>query len=304
MSAIWNAFVDFFALILQTLTDWTGSLGIAIILFTILTRLLILPLTIKQLQSSRKMQALQPAMAELRRKYGKDQQRLTEEMSKLYREHKVNPAGSCLPLLIQLPIFLGVWQAVYRLTTASGVSGETFLGIDLGLAAWQNGQLTGWQYLILPILSVLLQLLTSVMAMPKIQDPQQKAMSQAMLVMPLVFGYIGFTFNQGAVLYWVTGSLFAVVQQYFIGGWGSLTNYLPFLPERQGVFAPVPPVAVPAVAEAAGVSSQAGRPEAEASRTDFWAPLNKLRTEPAQGSDPATEAAIREVKTQVNRKRR
>jgi YidC/Oxa1 family membrane protein insertase len=302
MSAIWNAFVDFFALILQTLTDWTGSLGIAIILFTILTRLLILPLTIKQLQSSRKMQALQPAMAELRRKYGKDQQRLTEEMSKLYREHKVNPAGSCLPLLIQLPIFLGVWQAVYRLTTASGVSGETFLGIDLGLAAWQNGQLTGWQYLILPILSVLLQLLTSVMAMPKIQDPQQKAMSQAMLVMPLVFGYIGFTFNQGAVLYWVTGSLFAVVQQYFIGGWGSLTNYLPFLPERQGVFAPVTPVAVPAAA--AGVSSQGGQAEAEASRTDFWAPLNKLRTEPAQGSDPATEAAIREVKTQVNRKRR
>ena len=258
MSAIWNTFVDFFALILQTLTDWTGSLGIAIILFTILTRLLILPLTIKQLQSSRKMQALQPAMAELRRKYGKDQQRLTEEMSKLYREHKVNPAGSCLPLLIQLPIFLGVWQAVYRLTTSSGVSGETFLGINLGLAAWQNGQLTGWQYLILPILSVLLQLLTSVMAMPKIQDPQQKAMSQAMLVMPLVFGYIGFTFNQGAVLYWVTGSLFAVVQQYFIGGWGSLTNYLPFLPERQGVFAPVAPVAVAQASESESAVRPAG----------------------------------------------
>lgn len=301
MSSIWNAFVDIFASVLGSLAQWTGSLGIAIILFTILTRLLILPLTIKQLQSSRKMQALQPAMAELRRKFGKDQQRLTEEMTKLYRDHKVNPAGSCLPILIQLPIFLGVWQAVYRLLTQNGATSEIFLGVNLGLAAWQNSQFSGIQYLILPVLSVLLQLLASVMAMPKIQDPQQKAMSQAMLLMPLVFGYIGFTFNQGAVLYWVTGSLFAVVQQFFIGGWGSLTNYLPFLPERQGVFAPVTPVAVPAASEPEGTSSRA---EAEPARADFWAPLNKLRTEPAQSSDTATEAAIREVKTQVNRKRR
>jgi len=302
MSAIWNAFVDFFALILSTLDGWTGSLGIAIILFTILTRLLILPLTIKQLQSSRKMQALQPAMAELRRKYGKDQQRLTEEMTRLYRDNKVNPAGSCLPILIQLPIFLGVWQAVYRLLTENGVTSEIFLGVNLGLAAWQDGRFSGLQYLILPVLSVLLQLLVSVMAMPKIQDPQQKAMSQAMLLMPLVFGYIGFTFNQGAVLYWVTGSLFAVVQQYFIGGWGSLTNYLPFLPERQGVFAPVTPVALPATAETEGASGRLD--SAETPRADFWAPLNKLRTETAKGGDPATEAAIREVKNQVNRKRR
>lgn len=299
MSSLWNAFVHIFVVVLEALAGWTGSLGIAIILFTILTRLLILPLTIKQLQSSRKMQALQPAMAELRRKYGKDQQRVTEEMTKLYRENKVNPAGSCLPLLIQLPIFLGVWQAVYRLLNASSVT-ETFLGVNLGQAAWQNGQFHGLQYLVLPVLSVLLQLMVSVMAQPKIQDPQQKAMSQAMLLMPLVFGYISFTFNQGAVLYWVTGSLFAVVQQFFISGWGSLTNYLPFLPERQGAFAPIVPVAVAASEQPEGPS---GRPEADAPRSDFWAPLSKLRTE-AAASDPATEAAIRDVKNQVNRKHR
>src|SRR5918998_6851319 len=118
----WQQFVDFLVFVLRTLTDWTGSLGIAIILFTIITRLAMLPLTIKQLQSSKKMQELQPHMAELRRKYGKDQQKLTEEMTKLYREQKVNPAGSCLPLLIQLPIFIGVWQAVYKLLTQEGVA--------------------------------------------------------------------------------------------------------------------------------------------------------------------------------------
>ena len=309
MSAIWGAFVGFLEFILQTLMTWTGSLGIAIILFTIVTRLFLLPLTIKQLKSSRKMQELQPMMAELRRKYGKDQQKLTEEMTKLYREQKVNPAGSCLPLLIQLPIFLGVYQAVIRLVQSGGAR-EMFLGIQLGLSAFQQpndltasipGFTPGFQgvaYLVLPVLSVLLQFLTTIMATPKIQDPQQKSMSQALMFMPLIFGYIGFTFNQGAVLYWVTGSLLAVIQQYFVSGWGSLTNYLPFLPERKGLFPPVTPAAV--TADGADATSE----PAEA-KSDFWAPLSKLAPNSASaGADTATEQAMRDVKNQINKKRR
>jgi YidC/Oxa1 family membrane protein insertase len=306
---MWGSFVDFLATILSSLTTWTGNLGIAIILFTILTRVALLPLTIKQLKSSKKMQELQPMMAELRRKYGKDQQKLTEEMTRLYREQKVNPAGSCLPLLIQLPIFLGVYQAVIGIVQEAAIPNaqKIFLGINLGLSAFQstnpNPELfpnfvpgfQGAQYLVLPILSVVLQLLVTVMARPKIEDPQQKAIMQAMMFMPLLFGYIGFTFNQGAVLYWVAGSLLAVIQQYFVTGFGSLTNYFPFLPERQGFLTPTtPPVAAAAEADEA---------TADEPKTDFWTPLNKLRATTPAG-DAATEQAIADVKRQIGKKRR
>ncbi len=304
---MWSSFVNFLATILSSLTTWTGSLGIAIILFTIITRVAMLPLTIKQLKSSKKMQELQPMMAELRRKYGKDQQKLTEEMTKLYREQKVNPAGSCLPLLLQLPIFLGVYQAVIHIVQEAAIPAaqKIFLGINLGLATFQPAnELTatipgfqpgfqGAQYLVLPILSVVLQFMVTLMAQPKIQDPQQKAIMQAMLFMPFLFGYIGFTFNQGAVLYWVAGSVWAVIQQYFVTGFGALTKYLPFLPERQGFLTPTtPPVTVTADESAA-----------DEPKSDFWAPLNKLRATTPAG-DAATEQAIADVKRQISRKRR
>jgi YidC/Oxa1 family membrane protein insertase len=309
---MWGAFVNFLSTILESLTVWTGSLGIAIILFTIITRLAMLPLTIKQLKSSKKMQELQPMMAELRRKYGKDQQKLTEEMTKLYREQKVNPAGSCLPLLLQLPIFLGVYQAVIALVMEDRISlaQKAFLGLQLGLATFQQpNELTatipgftpgfqGAQYLVLPILSVALQFMVTLMAQPKIQDPQQKMMMQAMMFMPLMFAYIGFTFNQGAVLYWVAGSVWAVIQQYFVTGFGALTKVFPFLPERQGFLTPS---AQPVLATAeAGAGEPAPEPEP---KTDFWTPLNKLRTTPAS-SDAATEQAIADVKRQMGKKRR
>ncbi len=308
---MWGAFVEFLQEVLRFLTGWTGSFGLAIILFTILTRIFLLPLTIKQLQSSKKMQELQPLMAELRRKYGKDQQKLAQEMTKLYREQKVNPAGGCLPLLIQLPIFLGVYQAVIGLVAEGGLP-KTFLGINLGLAAWQSENpnpalfpdfvpgFQGLQYLILPILSVVLQLTVSLMAMPKIQDPQQKMMSQAMLFLPFVFGYIGFVFNQGAVLYWVTGTLLAVIQQYFVTGFGSLPKYLPFLPERTGYLSSAPVT----VASTDGATD--APPRAEEPQRDFWAPLNKLLTTDvaAPTSDTANERVSSTTKRQGSRKRR
>jgi protein translocase subunit yidC len=116
---IWLAFVEFLERVLLTFYTWTGSAGLAIILFTIVARLFILPLTIKSLQSSRKMQELQPHMKELQRKHGKDPQKLQEETMRLYREYKINPVGGCLPMLLQLPIFLGVYQAVMNLTRVS-----------------------------------------------------------------------------------------------------------------------------------------------------------------------------------------
>src|SRR5688572_14143080 len=142
---MWQSFVGILESILLGLTNLTGSLGLGIILFTIFTRIALLPLTIKQLQSSKKMQELQPIMQELRRKYGKDQQKFTQEMTKVYREHKANPVGGCLPLLIQLPIFIGVYQAVQNLST-NPVAAGSFL--------WLPSLALKDPWYILPILSI------------------------------------------------------------------------------------------------------------------------------------------------------
>lgn len=327
--AIWTVFVGFLENVLLTFFNWTGSAGLAIILFTVIARLLILPLTLKSLQSTRRMQELQPQVKELQRKHGKEPQKLQEETMKLYREYKVNPAGGCLPMLFQLPIFLGVYQAVIGLTrgtVSEHVAGVMITvmgqhGLNVASLAQNLGQarLTGgflWlpdlgrvdPYYILPVLSVIFQLLVQLMAMPRVQDPQQKAMTQTMLVLPLVFGYIGFTFPSGAVLYWVVGSILSVVQQYLISGWGSLANYLKFLPADRGLFPPAVPATAGATAGGGSVSDLEPAP-----KLSFWDVLRPLMeqeppaAEPIAERDDAAERAISEVRRQtgqVNPRRR
>jgi YidC/Oxa1 family membrane protein insertase len=305
MGAIWGSFVGFLEWMLLELSILTGSAGIGIILFTIIARLVILPLTLSSVRSSRRMQDLQPQIRELQRKYGKDQAKLSEETIKLYREYKINPAASCLPLFLQLPIFFGVYQAVYHLMiesnhqylsagvqaalkdpTVAAILLRPFLGLNLGQAAFGAAGFAGVAYVILPVLSVVLQLVQQIMEMPRVQDPQQKAMSQAMLVMPLVFAYISFTFPMGAVFYWVVGSIIGIIQQYFIAGWGSLVNYLPFLPDR----APTPGAmhATPAAAPDSNVLSSSGSGDVAAApaKLGFWDALRPLTEE-----QPAVEAA-------------
>lgn len=319
---IWNAFVLFLERILLTFYSffgstlgWPGSAGLAIILFTILARLIILPLTVKSLQSTRKMQELQPLMKELQRKHGKDPQKLQEETMKLYREYKVNPAGGCLPMFLQLPIFLGVYQAVINLTRVSPaehaasamVAALSSNGFDVSAlpAALGQPQLAGgflWlpdlgkvdPFYILPVLSVVFQLIVQLMATPRVQDPQQKAMTQSMLVLPIVFGYIGFTFPSGAVLYWVVGSVLSMIQQYVISGWGSLANYLKFLPTDGGLLPPVMPMAA--------ATAGAPAPEEPARKAEFWEvmrPLTDQQADDEPAEEPAAEQTIAETRRQL-----
>lgn len=330
---VWLAFVEFLERVLLTFYTWTGSAGLAIILFTIVARLFILPLTIKSLQSSRRMQELQPHMKELQRKYGKDPQKLQEETMRLYREYKVNPVGGCLPMLLQLPIFLGVYQAVMNLTRVSPaehagsamlrVLNEQGISFTAATATLGQPQLAGsflWlpdlgktdPYYILPILSVIFQLIVQLMATPRVQDPQQKAMMQSMLILPIVFGYIGFIFPSGAVLYWVVGSILSIIQQYVISGWGSLANYLKFLPTDGGLLPPITPP--PAQAAASAVSSGgAASSEEPSQKVDFWdvlRPLTESRSEPAESqaqappAESAAPAEVRRVASHMNPRRR
>lgn len=318
MGAIWGYFVGFLEQVLLWFSILTGSAGIGIILFTIVARLVILPLTLTAMKSSRKMQQLQPQIKELQRKYGKEPQKLQEETMKLYKQFGVNPAASCLPLFLQLPIFFGVYQAVYHLmipeqhvhlsaAVASAIEqpavkemlAQPFLGLNLGLGAFGPGgfsHFNGVPYLILPVLSVVLQLMQQVMAMPRVQDPQQKAMTQAMLFMPLFFAYIAFTFPSGAVFYWVVGSVIGIVQQYFTAGWGSLANYLTFLPPDKDRTPPAVQAAETETSGAVLASTAGGELVAEAPKMGFWDVLRPL-TEQGDSDDSGTQATTGDAAT-------
>jgi len=289
--ALWTSLVSFLETVLLTFYNWTGNGGVAVIIFTIIARVILLPLTIRQIQSSRKIQALQPAIQELQRKHGKDAQRLQQETMALYKENKANPVSGCLPMVFQLPLFLGIYQAVFHLTSVApaeyaaakmltvlqtaGNMGTTIVATTLDQPPLSGGFL--WlidlgktdPYYILPVLSVIFQLIVQLMSTPRVQDPQQKAMTQTLLFMPLIFGYIGFTFPSGAVLYWVVGSLLSMIQQYVVGGWGSLANYLKFLPTDAGFF---PPPEVVGVSKHEIEASQAHSKTA----VDFWDVLKPL----------------------------
>jgi len=330
MLNIWNIFVGFLENVLLTFFNFfkdlgvPGSAGVAIIVFTFLARLIILPLTLKSLQSTRKMQELQPQIKEIQRKYGKDQQKLSEETMKLYKEYKINPAGGCLPMVLQFPIFIGVYQAVIRLTqvsvaehaagkmidvlSSSGMSIANLTALNLseprlyGSFLWLPNLGLPDHFYILGVLSVVFQLVVQLMATPRVQDPQQKAMTQSMLIMPFLFGYLGFTFPSGAVLYWVVGSILSMIQQYVISGWGSLANYLKFLPTTGGLLPPI----VPAVAGASAGNSTAVVEAQPAQKLSFWDVLSPLMEQEKRGDatadegDNSTEQAVVEVRRQIN----
>lgn len=313
---IWNAFVGLLESILLSFYHFTGSGGLAIILFTVVARLVILPLTLTSIRSTRRMQELQPQIKELQRKHGKDSQKLTEETMKLYREYKVNPAGSCLPMLFQFPIFIGVYQAVIKLANVSvgeysahsalDVLGQHGFNVATAVQNLSQDRLTGsflWlpdlgssdPLYILPVLSIICQLIVQLMATPRIQDPQQKAMMQSMLVMPLVFGYIGFTFPSGAVLYWVVGSILSMIQQYVIAGWGSLANYLKFLPTDGGLFPPSTPAL--ALASANGGPTPVDANPAEGEKLTFWDVLRPITEQASPNVIDVQEGVVKTVAT-------
>jgi len=224
------------------------SWGIAIILFTLIVKIVTLPLNLQQARSMKATQELQPKLQELQKKFAKDKEKLASAQMELYREHGVNPLGGCLPLLIQFPILIGLYQALYRLASTGEIVGQRFLWIpDLAFPTREIGikwvwppapEFIGWAaaalYLILPVLTVVTQIAMQRMTTSSTasQDPQQAAMQQTMLIMPFMFGFITLQVPAGLTLYWVTSNLFSMIQQYFITGWGSL---LPQKEERPKV---------------------------------------------------------------------
>ncbi|MCX7622688.1 MAG: YidC/Oxa1 family membrane protein insertase [Thermomicrobium sp.] len=225
---IWDQFVYAIEWGLARTAELTGSAGVAIILFTILIKTLLLPLTIKSVRSTKAMQELQPKIRELQKKYGQDRQRLSQEMMKLYQEHGINPMSGCLPMLLQIPIFFGLYFAIRSLSMSQ-------------VGAWAHGFLwvpdlskpDPWH--VLPILAGVFQFVQTRMTRPagmrRFEDPQQQMMYSMMLFMPAMVVLFGWNFAAGPVLYWVVSALYSVVQQWLITGWGAMRDWLPFLPE-------------------------------------------------------------------------
>jgi YidC/Oxa1 family membrane protein insertase len=242
------------------------SWGWTIILFTLAIKVVTLPLTRKQLQSTKATQALQPKMRELQQKYGKDRQKLAEEQQKLYKEAGVNPLGGCLPLLIQLPILWALYQSLYVLANRNQDIPAPFFWIpnlwvpSISPTPYQaengiNFQGTKWiqtsmqaqdyalliAYFSLPVIMLVTQLLLQKMSQPRkdpkggSQDPQGAMMNQMMMFMPIMFGYITLGLPAGLTLYWTVSNILSVIQQYFVTGWGSLADWIPALGGREPV---------------------------------------------------------------------
>jgi YidC/Oxa1 family membrane protein insertase len=210
-----------------------ASMGLAIILVTVLVRVLLYPLTRKQMESMKKMQAIQPKMKELQEKYGKDRNKLAEKQMELYRAEGVNPAGGCLPLLIQMPILIAFY---YALLTLGPKLDQPFLWIPslafppyFGGMSWLTPVSLAhllspdvWPYLILPVIYVVSQIIMQRMSQAANPSQLPGSTNTMMMMMPLMFGYITLIVPSGLSLYWVTSNVLQIIQQGFTTGWTGL----------------------------------------------------------------------------------
>ena len=185
--------------------------GVAIILLTVITKVLLFPLTLKSLTSMKAMQALQPQINALRSKHKSDPQRLQRETMELYRAHKVNPLGGCLPMLVQVPIFYALYDA---LSVSVDLQNAPFicLGRIFGLDIWICDLARHDPTYVLPILMGVSMFVQQKMT-PVMGDPRQAKM---MLFMPVIFTFMFFNLPSGLVLYWTLSNVLQIGQQKYM----------------------------------------------------------------------------------------
>lgn len=239
-----------------------GDFGLSIVVLTLLIKLLLFPLTLKQLKSMKANQQLQPQIQEIRKKYKDQQQAQVEHLQALYKEYGVSPLTGCLPMLVQLPVLYGLYYALYSVVNTEKAHSLDDLNVLLyqpfvkPFSHLPNLDLSWFQWLsflnpilhvdwswtlslvqpdpshILPVLAALATFISLRISQPKTApvvsntsgqpDPTMQTMKTMQFVMPFFILFIGWTFTSGLVLYWIISSLFQAVQQYFVTGWGAL----------------------------------------------------------------------------------
>jgi len=246
LGSLWSSLGDIFANIIVFLYSFTHNYGTAIILMTVIIRVILYPLMQKQMVSMREMQKIQPLMKAVQDKYKNDKERLNKELMALYKEHKVNPMSGCLPLIIQMPILILLFQVLrkfkYYIPNTEIIDGG-FLWIPkqveiivdgipkfiAGLAAPEQlihlpgSGIFGIQSLgILPFLiggsMYIQQKMTSTGATATGKDGGSAQQTQKMMtiMMPLMIGFMSFSLPSGLTLYWFTSTLLGIGQQYLI----------------------------------------------------------------------------------------
>ncbi len=179
----------------------TGNYGWSIVLLTILVRIPFIPLLNKSQKSMKKLQEIQPHMAAVKEKYKKEPQKAQKEMMQLYKKHKVNPMGGCLPMLIQLPVFLALYKI---LLIAIELKGAPFI-------LWITDLSVKDPYYIFPVTMGITMLIQQKMT-PSSMDPKQAKM---MMLMPIVFTFMFLSFPAGLVLYWLVNNTLGIIQQFY-----------------------------------------------------------------------------------------
>ncbi len=224
--------VEFFESLFSPITNVLGEvlmffhgLGlpwwIAIALLTIAIRTLLFPLSVKQIKSMRAMQELRPRLQEIQEKHKGDRQKLQEEQMKLYQESGVNPLGGCLPILVQIPIFIGIFYIIREFGGTQGMIGVpdtegTIESFATGGALWFTDLTQPDQLFLLPIISAV-TMVASMEITNKQMEPQQRWI---MRVVPVVFVFFTIFFPAGLLVYIVTNNIFTAVQNYVIYNFG------------------------------------------------------------------------------------
>lgn len=240
MAAIWNTLIldPLMNGLVVLYANLGQNFGIAIIVFTIIVRIVTLPLSLRQIRSTQKMSRLQPRLKALQTKYAKDKARLSQETMKLYKESGVNPIGCLGPFIIQFPIWIGLYMSIIQVLPTSpealaGLSSHLypwlsvvhqvvpldsrFMGLDLALAekspaTYFMAVLVGGSMWVMQKMSV-----------PLNADPRQQTTNRMLLwMMPFMFGFFTLSLPAGLPLYWLVSNLIGVVIQYFVAGWGGL----------------------------------------------------------------------------------
>jgi len=196
--------------LLHFLNNYVGNYGVAIILLTVLIKALFWPLSQKSYQSMEKMRKLQPMMAAIREKYPDDRNKMNEELMQLYKTYKVNPAGGCLPILVQIPVFFGLYQALLNsieLRHAPFIAHVPFTDI-----LWLADLSAKDPFYVTPLIMGATMFLQQKMTPPP-GDPTQ---AKVMMFMPVIFTFMFLNFPSGLVVYWLVNNVLSITQQWLL----------------------------------------------------------------------------------------
>ena len=227
---------QFFTNILVFLHSWVGSLGVSIIILTLLIRTLLLPVTLPSLKARKKMKKIQPKLDKLKKKHKGEKEKLQKAQMELYQKYNVNPLAGCLPQILQIVVLIGLYRSLQGVLENGVIDGTTVNPQFL----WVNLTQPDSTY-ILPILAAVVQLILALMISPgaevrdivpneaksekvKRENEQEedvaemaKSMQQQMIfIMPLMTGFLASRFPAGLAIYWVATNLYSIVQQYFV----------------------------------------------------------------------------------------